>query len=73
MPAGGTQCPAGVEQGYSWDATDAGVTASQPCGAGFSGTVTRVCSEEGVWGPVENTCCEFCYQIPKYYFLNFYL
>ena len=59
MPAGGVQCPAGEAQGFYWNVTDAGVTASQSCDVGFSGTVTRACSDEGVWGEIVNSCSTY--------------
>ena len=50
------KCPAETISGISYPQTDAGSSATVPCGQGFSGSYTRACSATGVWQSPTNDC-----------------
>ena len=52
------KCPAGNANSASWPVTEAGATATGACLTGFTGTVTRVCGPDAVWGTVIGTCTQ---------------
>ena len=52
------ECSAVTESTSSWPRTTAGAAVTGSCHANYYGTVTRVCSMDGLWGAVQGTCEE---------------
>lgn len=57
MAAGNKLCPAGTYGGIDWPKTVAGSTANATCIKEYSGTVSRLCSKNGIWGVPNNSSC----------------
>ncbi|KAK8790956.1 hypothetical protein WA158_005587 [Blastocystis sp. Blastoise] len=51
-----TSCTAESLEGNEWPQTPVGTDATLSCPTGQAGSITRPCSNEGVWGTVVNTC-----------------
>ncbi|CAE1158578.1 unnamed protein product [Acanthosepion pharaonis] len=57
MAVGKKLCPAGTYGGIDWPKTVAGSTANATCIKEYSGTVSRLCSKNGIWGVPNNSSC----------------
>lgn len=49
-------CPATTDSTSEWPSTLGGTTVSGACKTGFTGTVSRSCSVDGLWGVVTGSC-----------------
>ena len=52
------RCPAETVSNSNWNATLGGLSATGQCVIGSTGTVTRACSVDGVWGPISGACVD---------------
>ena len=50
------KCPAGTTSNSAWEETLGGLTATGTCVPGTTGSVTRTCSSDGVWGQIDGAC-----------------
>ena len=55
-PCSQKKCPQLTDSTSEWPATLGGSTVSGTCKTGYTGSVSRACSIEGVWGTVTGTC-----------------
>ena len=55
-PCAQKKCPAGTISNSMWNETLGGLSATGICVPGTTGTVTRSCSTDGIWGPVIGSC-----------------
>ena len=55
-PCAQKKCPAGTISNSMWNETLGGLSATGICVPGTTGTVTRSCSTDGIWGPVVGSC-----------------
>lgn len=66
LPIDTPKCPSESFGGINYPQTDAGASATIPCGQGFSGSYTRACSATGVWESPTNNCGKWllldCYE-----------
>lgn len=49
-------CSAEDMYGFSWPETPAGETVKMSCNEGFTGSIERTCSNNGMWGVLADNC-----------------